>query len=446
MSTVAECNTIVEEIEWLFGQGMESIAGMKTVEQRRRQLPVKALIQTLVLGCLEQPRISLEGLSSVASDMGYTISASGIHQRLTLGLAEVMREMVMLALHHRPMVSVDSGHPLKGFDGVYIIDSTQVRLPDHLREAFPANTKPYASLKLQLCYDYQQQAIEALEIGGGSSPDQKCDLSTQYTHPHSLVLMDLGYFKQERFQAIAQQKGYFVSRLQSQTALYVAADSQADESETDQRLDLLVYLSQHHGQVVDIKARLGARVKLPVRLIALPLPAEVVEQRRKKAKRKAKKQHKTCSENHLALLAWHILITNLDDCYSPAQLHDLYALRMQIEWLFRVYKSEFDLDHNPNWRAARVLCQFYARLLAVILAHWLAQPIMTDADTEYSLTKCVHQLRRHVHVLLAAIDGGIPALTHAIHYLLNQLRRFSRKTKRIKQPSTWQILRNWSLT
>lgn len=432
-------STISRRIMWLFDEASQACEGWHQVEKRRRQLPLMGLIQTLVMGCLSDAAMSLERLSSVAADLGYSISAAGLHQRLTVGVADIMAQLVRLALMQQTQGGQQTApHPLQDFAAVYIVDSTQVQLPDHMRPQFKGHKETHSQLKLQLCFEYQSQMIECIETSHGITPDQRCDIPQTVAEAQTLMLMDLGYFKQERLRDIDQQGAYFVGRLQSQTALY--------HLDTEQRLDLVALLQHQQGQTLDLRVRLGGRTKHPVRLVAMRLPDDAAEERRRKAKAKYRRQGKTCSKAYLYLLGWHILITNLDHRYTPTQLRDLYAVRMQIEWLFRVYKSEFGLADNPNWRAARILCQFYARLLAIILTHWLTQPLMTRTDVEYSLTKCVQHLRQRCDRLVQAMRRGQRSLTRVVRELIAHMQRFSRKTKRRAQPSTLQTLLNWALT
>ena len=51
--------------------------------QRKGKMSVEQLVQTLVLGCLEQEATSLRLWSEVAADLGCDITTSSIDERLT---------------------------------------------------------------------------------------------------------------------------------------------------------------------------------------------------------------------------------------------------------------------------------------------------------------------------------------------------------------------------
>src|SRR5262245_55904985 len=116
--------------------------------------------------------------------------------------------------------------------------------------------------------------------------------------------MDLGFFKKTHFEDIAAAGGYFLSRLQTQTGLY----RQPTESVP---LDLLTVLLSQPDPVGELLLYLHARQPLAVRVVYSRLPEAVVAERRRKAKANARRRGETCSQRHLALLAWTVFITNV---------------------------------------------------------------------------------------------------------------------------------------
>jgi hypothetical protein len=191
---------------------------------------------------------------------------------------------------------------------------------------------------------------------------------------------------------------------------------------------------------------LGFRVHLPVRLVVRRLPPSVADARRRKAKKRAKKEGKTCSKSYLYLLGWDILITNLPSTvWSHSQIFDLYPIRTQIEWLFRIWKSQLKLDHFGNWRSERILTQLYAHLIGALLCHRLTAGWHWRDRQEYSLLKCVQIIQNRIGDLMKCIARdwwGVKAW-HA--KLQGAFRQFGHKTKRKKTPSTCQIFINWDL-
>ena len=56
---------------------------------------------------------------------------------------------------------------------------------------------------------------------------------------------------------------------------------------------------------------LGAQERVATQLIAVRVPETVVNERRRKARRNAKKRGHTPSQAHFALLAWNLFITTV---------------------------------------------------------------------------------------------------------------------------------------
>lgn len=102
------------------------------------------------------------------------------------------------------------------------------------------------------------------------------------------------------------------------------------------------------------------------------LPQEVADQRRRKLREEARNKGRQVSARRLGLAAWVIFITN-----APTELVSLEAgmvlgrVRWQIELLFKLCKSHGHIDESRSTKPWRVLCDVYAKLLAMLLQHWM---------------------------------------------------------------------------
>ena len=86
----------------------------------------------------------------------------------------------------------------------------------------------------------------------------------------------------------------------------------------------------------------------------------------------------------------------------------IYTLRWQIELLFRLWKSEAQLDRVAGRLRERVLCEIYAKLIGMVVFHYLTAPFRW-AERELSPVKALQTLRRHV-VKIAQATGSLPNL------------------------------------
>lgn len=401
--------------------------------QRKSKMSSACFCQTMVLGSLEEGEKSLSGFAQVSQDLGVEISASGLNQRLNDRAVELLEKLLAksIDLNLKPW---EQDEILARFGEVHLVDSSYLALPKVLQAMYPGIGRGTAAgLKLYLNYNYRAGQIQALEIRAGRSTDQTSRIHIDQAQPGSLSLFDLGFFKQELFAEFTEKKAYFVSRYQNQTALY---------TETGARFDLFNYLRTSQEAQIDLSLHLGSKVKTRLRLLALRLPESVAAERKRKAKEKAKKDGRrpTPPRERLDLLDWVLLITNVPaELLSVEQIAVVYRLRWQIELIFKLWKSRAKLKQIGPYRRQRVLCQFYARLIALVLFHFLIAPTYA-VHKELSLPKAFDLVKRQVSRLIDAIAGHGPQLAHVLQKIDAGLLRYGRMDKRKKNLSTYQLL------
>jgi DDE family transposase len=253
-----------------------------------------------------------------------------------------------------------------------------------------------------------------------ASADQQTGAGISQLPPGSLRLNDLGFFNLETFRQDRACGVDFFSRYKVGTTLFLPSG---------ERLDLVKYLRQQHRRPVDIAVLVGEQ-RLAVRLLALPLPPDLVRQRRRKLRQKASRKQQPVSERSLALAAWTIYLTSL----PPERLRleeapILGTTRWQIECLFNLWKTSGRLDETRSQDPWRVWCEFYAKLLALLLQHWL-----TLVGCWQRLDRSLHraaQLIRKSAFHLAFHLSDLLALTDALAHTCGM-------SKRLAHPLTFQ--------
>jgi hypothetical protein len=429
-------NPNADKIQELLTRHCQEIERKSKFVERRSKLDGQIFTQILVFGCLKNPHSSLGDLVKVANELDVAISAPGLDQRINpeavnLLMEILQRSMQELSGQERLDIAV-----LKHFSAVYLLDSTQVALPDRLSGLFPGagGNGPAASLKIQLSYDYLRGELSALRFTAGIEPDQNCALHLEQAHPGSLHLFDLGYFKQGVFAELDQQDSYFISHFKHQTALYT------DEAEPI-RLKLLDYLQKVNGDRCETRLQMGRREHLPVRILFQRLPLVVVEERRRKALAVMKAKGKRPSETYLKLLEWQFFITNIPTQWlSFDQILRLYRLRWQVELVFKLWKSQANLDGLGNWRVERVLVHLYARLIGLVLFFALTASWRWLSCAELSLPKAFVSFQDQIPAILASICNGWASFYLILSRLSDQWRKFDLKTHRVAHPSTLKAL------
>lgn len=419
-----------EELQLFLGELGDQLGQSSGFVQRQSQLTGSKLIQILTLGSLEQGKTSLRGFCRVAAALGIKISESGLHQRLTAGAVDLLRQVSQAYLEQKSQGAVkDIFAP---FAQVHIVDSTEISLPDHLKTVFRGRRRA-SSLKVQLAYEYKRGHIEAIEIEQGCEPDQNNDLGVDVAESGDLVLFDLGYFDQERFARLEDKGVFFVSRLHSQVGLYATPDSR-------QAIKLLEVV-RGKGPCGELSYYLGSRQRLSVRVLYYHLPADVRAERRRKAHEAARKNGTTCSQHSLDSLEWLFFITNAPVVFlTVEQVAEVYRVRWQIELVFKVWKSEMQLSSLGPWRIERVLAQFYARLLALLVFHRLIEEYPQAHTAELSLMQAYQLLRTNAARLIRIIKRSFWGILSFLRDFSVDLGRFALKTKRRKHPSTFARL------
>lgn len=435
MSVKQEYKQERDQLQMFLGEIGDMLEKESGFVQRQSKFGGNELVQTMTLGCLENGMATLESFCQVASDLGIAISPPGLHQRLDTEAVELLRQVCQLWIQQQVEMRSDP-RVLSQFGAVRIIDSSRIALPKDLADHFPGS-RHEATMKVQLSYEYHQGQIEALEVEGERCPDQKCQLPEDLSQAGDLVVFDLGYFDQNRFANLDEKGVYFISRLQIQTGLY-------DRNHSEQKVHLLDFLKQLPEDITcgERILCLGRKQKVPVRVVYYRVPPVIAQERRRKAKKAARERGQTCSQNLLDWQDWLIFVTNVPlPLLHTEQIAVVYRVRWQIEILFKVWKQEMSWGTMKKWRLERVLCQFYARCLALLLFHRLIAKYHNEVDWEQSWLKALQRLKRKVSSLIDIVRRQFHGLITFLTRLDSDFRRFTRKSQRRRSLSTYELLK-----
>jgi len=114
-------------------------------------------------------------------------------------------------------------------------------------------------------------------------------------------------------------------------------------------------------------------------------------------------------------------------------------VRWQIELLFKLWKSQGRVDEWRTTNPERILCEVYAKLLALVCQHWLIVACGWS-DPERSLFKAAQVMRSSVVEIVRAFTSAAHLLT-VLQAVERVLKRFARLNKRRASPATAQRLR-----
>jgi hypothetical protein len=402
--------------------------------QRESKLDGATFVQTLVFTYLADPTATLDDLTQTAAALDVEITTSGLTQRFTPAAATFLQRLLAVAVQRVVAADPLAIPILTQFAGVYIEDSTVIVLPPALCELWQgcgnATGQGTAAIKLTLRLDLTTGLIAGLSLHDGRVHDSQTAHPVTRLPAESLYLADLGFFSLERLQQIANQGGFFLSRLHAQTTVFTTDGTRWDD---------LSALLATQAATVDLPVTLGVRHRLPVRLIALRAPQEVVDQRRRRLRAEAQRRGTTVSARQLALAAWTIFITNAPITRLPLTAALTVArARWQIELLFKLWKSHGRIDESRSGKPWRVICDVYAKLLAMLIQHWIWLINFWDYP-DRSLAKAARTVQKYALQLVGHLwdrDRTIETLTTITRCLAVGCRMNPRR----KHPNTYQTL------
>ncbi len=402
--------------------------------RRVRKWTGASFVQTLVLGWLGNPAATLSELTQVAAKLGVSVSPQGLTQRFGPEAAALLERVLTAAIAQVVAAEAVAVPLLQRFAGVFILDSSTVVLPD----GFAADWRgcggrvvqgTQAALKLTVRLDLGTGALAGPVVTAGRTQDRGSVLQHAPLPAGALRLADLGFWSLAVFRQIATDGAYWLSRLNLQVVVFAAEGG---------RLDLPVWLGRHEGRL-DLPVRLGVTAQLPGRLLGIRVPQAVAAERRRKLYAAAQREGKTPPAARLALADWTLLVTNVPpDRLSVTEALVLARARWQIELLFKLWKSHGKLDESRGADPWRVLCEIYAKLIAMVVQHWILL-VGCWLFADRSLTEAAKTVRMEATCLVGAIRSAarlVAALADIRRCLAAGCQIDHRKSK----PSTFQLL------
>ena len=431
MSILARASAALQA---LLGGFAEQAARDSGVIVRRRKFTALSLARTFVLGHLYKPAASDEELARMAVQCGADVTPQAVERRHTAKLADFLEALFRRGV--RLVVRADKALApvLERFTAVVLSDSSTVELPAALGGRFPGcgggRGGGAAAVKLQAELDLRTGALEYVGAEPGRATDGATARQWAGRPAGTLRIADLGYFNVAVFAALVRSGSHFLSRLLYGTAVGWGGGA---------AVDLAAWLGRRAGPLVDEPVRLGARERLPGRLLAWRVPPAVAERRRRKMRADVRRKRggEPCA-GRLALCDWTVLVTSAPPgLLSPAEAAVLYRARWQVELLFKRWKSQDRVAALTGSTPERQLVRLWARLLAALVRHWLLLAAAWG-DAARSLAKACEAIRPFVGRLAAALDRAA-ALEAVLAELGRVVAKTCRRDKR-SRPGTFELL------
>jgi hypothetical protein len=424
MTTIPE---LAETMQTLLTTTAEEVACKTGFIQRQRKVSGAGFAQTLVFSFLGNPRSTREEVRQTAATVGMRVSTPGLDKRFTAKAAYFLDSLLQRALGQLVEAVPGSEGLLARFTGVYIADSSMVKLPPELAMVWRGNNHDEeAAVKVAVRWEMSRGGL-GIGLRSARQHDQQTGVGNGSLPPGSVRLNDLGFFNLETFAHDLAHGVDFFTRYKTGTLL-AAPDGT--------RLDLVSFLRHQPPGPVDVPVLLGAS-RLPARLIAWPVPQEIADQRRARLHAQATHKQQPVSATTLALAAWTIYLTSLSpDRLSAAEALILGMTRWQVECLFDLWKNSGALDESRSQDPHRVWCEFYAKLLALLVQHWLFL-VSCWRRLDRSFHRAAQLIRKHAcHLALNLPD--LPSFIQSLSTLADTLLFTSGLSRRRSHPLTFQ--------
>ncbi len=101
---------------------------------------------------------------------------------------------------------------------------------------------------------------------------------------------------------------------------------------------------------------------------------------------------------------WTIYVTNVPPkLLATQEVFILGRYRWQIELLFKLWKSDLEVDKWASRKPERILCEIYTKLIGAIVTHWLL------------LVACWHNPQRSLRQAIPTIRGLAWQFANSLH-------------------------------
>lgn len=385
--------------------------------QRQRQVTGAGFAQTLVLGGLAQPEATRRQQQQAAGQVGMVVSTQGLEQRFKPPAVAFMKGLLEAGLEQ--LVSSEAGRTLlPAFNGVYITDCTRLEWGE-------------TGVKMAVRWELQRGCLQA-RLGALAQHDQKTEVIDAFLPPGALHLGDLGFFKLSRFKTWNEQGVYWLSRFKVGTKVY---------SPDGTLLDLLQCLKTAQQPLV-MPVYLGGKEPVAAYLVAAPIPQDAYAKRLARLQEQARLDQQPLSPRQAAFAHWTIYLTNIPNL-TFEQAHLLARTRWQIELLFKLWKSQGKVLSSRSQDPIRQQCEGYAKLLGILVAHWLLL-VSGWHHAALGALDALRIIRTHVPLLMRAFTQ--PDLWSCLFtWMRDDLQHCSPLSRRRKVPLAFQLWQDFDL-
>ena len=298
------------------------------------------------------------------------------------------------------------------FERVLVKDGTRFDLPacmaSHFK-GFGGSCTSQSGICIQLEYDLKTGKIAEFKTTSANIPDSTDAQQTKENIGKSdLILRDLGYFGLNVFEEMIRKKSSFISKLNTQVSIF------EQKGEQFKALDFKAIskrFEKTNCQQIELEVFMGVNTKIPVRLVIEKVTEEIYKHRMEQARKNAKKKGRKVSAEYALRQRFSCYITNIPkETLKAEAIREIYRLRWQVELVFKVWKSTYNIEKTHSMKYTRWMTLFYARML-LMLIHWQIYHVCKQAKQKVenkllSITKSMKTLQLSSSRIRSLINQG----------------------------------------
>jgi hypothetical protein len=343
-------------------------------------------------------QVSLEDMANdFCEQNGIPISKQAIQERFNDHAVIFMQALLKEQLSRQlPVLEKDGIY--KPFNRIRIKDSTRYSLPKEYASIYKGHggIGGAAQISIQYEYDLLNNEIMSLDLTSACVNDQQDSRDSLHTiRKNDLLIRDLGYSTQGYIKHITNTEAFYINRLNPLWKIYDIQNQPIDFVKVSRKIKRYSLTSLDR----DIFIRIGSEL-IPSRLMISPVDEKTYRQRIKKAKKKGMSLGYTLTEQYKASASMNLFITNIPKArLATEEIKTLYRLRWQVELIFKVWKSQANIDKIKSVKIQRFQCELIARLLWLLL-HWQVlraiQPLVKVRCSIWKFYKVAFRLSAHL--------------------------------------------------
>lgn len=353
----------------------------------------------------------LDMSSFLFEQFGVSITKQSLHDRFTAQAVVFLKRCFDILLFQKIRYQGDRKLLKSYFNRIRIKDSTKYSLPDNFSEKYRgyggALSQSSSMISIQYEYDFISGQSMDLRLTSGVLNDQSD--SAEYTHDileKDLFLRDLGYSTLKFMTKVHSAGAYFINRLGPQVNCYPELDS-------NNPLDLKKYLHKLKKDKLDyieVSVFLGNKDRVPARLVLSLADEDTYQKRLRKTTKQAKSTGHNVSEKFKARARLNIMVTNVpSEVLKTNEIRKVYAMRWQIELIFKTWKSLVNIDEFNSKKIHRFECQLYGKLIWIVLNlkifNHIQKQVYSQNKILCSIWKYFRIMQNFQHYLILAIKS-----------------------------------------